>query len=123
MAFFNNTENDNNNLIDTQSQESNTENLLDNSNEPLVGITSDEEKPDDIIEVTVEENSEPVEKGELDFNKNNRENYEKLMEDSSTKKDDYWDSNNVFVKLLLLILGIIIICGVVYYIFAFMGSN
>lgn len=68
------------------------------------------------------ENASSVEKGELEFNKKNREDYEQLMEDSSTNKDGYWDSNNIFVRLLLLILGIIIIGGVVYYVFTFMGN-
>ena len=45
------------------------------------------------------------------------------MEDSSTNKDGYWDSNNIFVRLLLLVLGIIIIAGVVYYVFTYLGSN
>ncbi len=83
------------------------------------------------IEVTNEEennteqneNTSTGEKKELDFNKKNREDFEKLMEDSSTNKDGYWDSNNIFVRLLLLVLGIIIICGVIYYVLTFMGSN
>ena len=121
MAFFNNSEDNNDeNLVDSTSTDN--ESLIGDTNESLVSITSEEEKPNDIIEVTPEEDPVSVEKGELEFNKNNRENYEKLMEDSSTKKDDYWDSNNVFVKLLLLILGIIIIGGVVYYVFSYMGS-
>ena len=62
-------------------------------------------------------------KQELEFNRVNREGYEKLMEDSSTNKDGYWDSNNPFVKVLLLILGVIIILGVVYYVFTFMGTR
>jgi len=59
---------------------------------------------------------------ELDINKKNRESYENLMKDSSTNLDGYWDKNNVFVKLLLLILGIIIVAGAVYYIFLFLGN-
>ena len=69
-----------------------------------------------------EEENQINNKGELDFNKNNRESFEKLMEDSSVNKDGYWDSNNIFVKLLLLILGVIIICGVVYYVFTYMNN-
>lgn len=52
---------------------------------------------------------------ELAFNKKHREDYETLMDESSTKLDGYWDSKNVFVKLLLFILGIIIVLGCVYY--------
>lgn len=68
-----------------------------------------------------ENNTESVEKGELEFNKANREASEKLMEEASTNKEGYWDSNNIFVKLLLLGLGIIIILGAAYYILKYMG--
>lgn len=71
----------------------------------------------------IENNDDSVEKGELEFNKNNREYSEKLMEDASINRDGYWDSNNVFVKILLLVLGLIIIGGVVYYVFTYMGSK
>lgn len=71
----------------------------------------------------IENNDDSVEKGELEFNKNNREYSEKLMEDASINRDGYWDSNNVFVKVLLLVLGLIIIGGVVYYVFTYMGSK
>ena len=60
---------------------------------------------------------------ELDINKKNRENYENLMQDSSTNLDGYWDKNNAFVKLILLILGIVIIVGAGYYICVFLGSK
>ena len=55
---------------------------------------------------------------ELDVNRKNREDYEQLMKDSSTNLDGYWDKSNPFVRILLLVLGIIIICGVVYYFLA-----
>ncbi len=48
---------------------------------------------------------------ELEVNKKNREAYEKLMDESSTKLDGYFDKNNSFVKLLLLVLLVIIIVG------------
>ena len=69
------------------------------------------------------ENNSTEEKGELEFNKNNREYSEKLMEDASINRDGYWDSNNVFVKILLLVLGLNTIGGVVYYVFTYMGSK
>ena len=59
---------------------------------------------------------------ELEVNKEKREEYEKLMKDSSTKTDDYYDRKNPFVRLLLLVLAIIIILGVVYYGLAFFGK-
>lgn len=50
---------------------------------------------------------------ELEINKKNRENYEQLMKDSSTQLNGYWDSNNPFVKILLLGLFILIVVGAV----------
>jgi len=55
-------------------------------------------------------------KEELDINKKNREDYENLMKESSSKKDMYWDSNNPFVKVFLLLVGIIIVAGSLYFI-------
>lgn len=60
---------------------------------------------------------------ELEFNKNKREDYEELMKKSSTQLDGYWDKNNIFVRLLLLILGVIIIIGVAYYVTTYFGMN
>lgn len=51
---------------------------------------------------------------ELEVNKKNREDYEKLMKDSSTNLDGFWDSNNIFVKIFLLVLLVIIIAGSIY---------
>ena len=48
---------------------------------------------------------------ELEINKKNREEYEKLMDESSTKLDGYFDKNNSFVRLLLIILLIVIVVG------------
>lgn len=59
------------------------------------------------------------ENNELDVNKQKREEYENLMKDSSTQTEGYWDKNNLFVRLVLLILGIIIVLGVVYYALAY----
>ncbi len=56
---------------------------------------------------------------ELEINKKNREDYEKLMKESSTNLDGYWDKNNTFVKLLLLILGIIIVVGVIFFLYQY----
>ena len=56
---------------------------------------------------------------ELDVNKEKREEYEKLMQDSSTQLEGYYDKKNPFVILLLLILGSIIILGVIYYVVAY----
>ena len=60
---------------------------------------------------------------ELEINKKNREDYENLMEKSSTQFDGYWDKNNAFVRLLLLVLGVVIVLGVVYYVTAYLGTK
>ncbi len=59
---------------------------------------------------------------DLDFNKKNREDYESLMSDSSTKLDGYWDKKNPFVVLVLAILLVIIVVGSIYYIKAYLGQ-
>lgn len=67
------------------------------------------------------ENGNNQELKELDVNRQKREDYENLMKNSSTQLDGYWDSNNAFVKLILLILGLIIIAGVVWCITTYMS--
>lgn len=52
-------------------------------------------------------------KQELEVNRKNRENYEQLMKESSTQLDGYWDSNNPFVKILLIGLFVLIVVGAV----------
>ncbi len=52
---------------------------------------------------------------EVDINKKNRENYEQLMKESSVNLDDYYDKKNPFVRILLLLLGVVIVGGVIYY--------
>ena len=69
----------------------------------------------------IEEEKNTVENEELEFNKANREASEKLMEDASVNKDGYWDSNNTFVRVLLIGLGIIIVVGATYYILKYIG--
>ena len=58
-----------------------------------------------------EDNSE-----ELNFNREKRENFENLMANSSTNLDGYWDKNNPFVKLILLVLFVFIVFGIIYFI-------
>ena len=68
-----------------------------------------------------EQNDQTVTSEELEFNKRKREDYENLMKESSTNLDGYWDKNNPFVKILLLILAGIIVFGVVYYALVYFG--
>ena len=89
-----------------------------------IDLGDENNEQDNLVEITKEEEqTQPVEKGELEFNKNNREYSEKLMEESSTNKDGYWDSNNLFVRILLLALGVIIVIGSAYYIFTYLTQK
>lgn len=69
-----------------------------------------------------DEKNNTVVDSDLDFNKKNREDYENLMADSSSKLDGYWDKKNPFVILILVILLAIIVVGSIYYISAYMGK-
>ena len=61
-------------------------------------------------------------KKELEFNRRNRETTEQLMDDAATKLDGYYDKNNVFVRLLLLVLLVIIAVGSFIVLSMFFGS-
>ena len=67
------------------------------------------------------DNNQPAE--ELEFNKKNREDYEKLMKDSSTNLDNYWDKKNPVVQMLLFVLGIIILLGIAYYVLLYLSNR
>lgn len=69
-----------------------------------------------------DEKNNTVVDSDLDFNKKNREDYENLMADSSSKLDGYWDKKNPFVILILVILLAIIVVGSIYYISVYMGK-
>lgn len=64
---------------------------------------------------------EKVSSEELQVNKDNREYFEDLMKKSSTQLDGYYDRNNPFIRLLLLVLLAVIIFGVVYYFRSYFG--
>ena len=59
--------------------------------------------------------------GELEVNKKNREAYEKLMQESKSKYDMYYDRGNVFVRLFLFALFVFIVVGVVYYLLKYLA--
>ena len=58
-----------------------------------------------------ENNFNMSENGNLDVNKKNSEYYDKLMTEAGTNKDNYYDKNNPFVKILLIVLLAIIVVG------------
>lgn len=57
------------------------------------------------------QNNQENQNTELEVNRRNREDYEQLMKESSTNLDGFWDSNNIFVKVILLVLLVIIVVG------------
>ena len=59
----------------------------------------------------------------LEVNKKNSEEFEKLMDNASTNLDSYWDKNNPILKIFLLILLVIIVLGAIYYITAWNASK
>ena len=66
-----------------------------------------------------DEQNNQVTEQELEFNKQKREDYENLMQESSTNLDGYWDKNNPIVKIILLVLAAVIVFGVIYYALAY----
>ena len=60
---------------------------------------------------------------ELEINRRNREEFEQLMEESSTQLDGYYDKNNWFVRILLLGLLVIIVIGSIIVFAGYLGSQ
>lgn len=52
---------------------------------------------------------------DLEINQKNQQAYEKLVKESKTNLDSYYDKNNVFMRLVRLALLVFIIVGVAYY--------
>lgn len=52
----------------------------------------------------------------LNVNKKNEQEYLSMVEKAKVNQDDYLDSNNFLVKLLLFILFVVGIIGAIYYI-------
>ena len=65
----------------------------------------------DMINNGTENNFNMSENANLDVNKKNSEYYDKLMTESGTNKDNYYDKNNPFIKILLIVLFVIIVVG------------
>ena len=76
------------------------------------GTIDEEEENNNVSEVT----------DELDINRKNREGYEQLMKESSTKVDDYWDAKNPFVQIVLIGLLVFIAIGAIVIIGSYMAS-
>lgn len=50
----------------------------------------------------------------VEVNKKNQEEYNKLMSESSSNTDIYYDKKNPVIKIILLVLAIIIVLGVFF---------
>lgn len=62
-------------------------------------------------------------KKELEVNRQKREDYEKLMKESSTNLDGYWDKNSIVVKIILFVLLAIIVVGSTIIILSYFTSK
>ena len=60
---------------------------------------------------------------DLEFNREKREKYEKLMKESSTNLDGYWDKNNLLVKFILIVLGLVIVIGAGYIFYMYFNTT
>ena len=66
----------------------------------------------------VNNSSDHVENVDLEVNKRNQETFDSLMNNAKMKKNDYWDVNSPIVKIVLFILFVIIVIGLLYYVFS-----
>lgn len=53
---------------------------------------------------------------ELTVNKNNQEKFKDIMDNASMTYDSYWDFNNPVIRFILIVLGVIIVVGIIYYV-------
>lgn len=60
---------------------------------------------------------------ELEFNKKNREDFENLMEKSSTNLDNYYDKKNPIVQIFLFVIGVFILIGIAYYVLLYLANK
>ena len=55
-------------------------------------------------------------------NDKNKEEFQTIMDKAAVKTDDYYDKNNPFVKIILILLALFIIGSVIWMIVTYMGS-
>ncbi len=61
------------------------------------------------------DNDEIRDNNQSNVNERNHQEFQNLMEHSQKKYNDYWDINNPFIRLILIILFLVIVVGVAYY--------
>ena len=52
----------------------------------------------------------------IEVNNKNEKEFSNLMEHARKNYDNYWDKNNVFLRIFMLLLGLFIIGGTIYFI-------
>ncbi len=52
---------------------------------------------------------------ENNINQKNSQEFQRLMDHSKKKYDNYWDINNPIIRIILIILFLIIVLGASYY--------
>ncbi len=52
---------------------------------------------------------------DLEVNRKNQTAYEKLVDESKTSLDSYYDKNNIFIRVIRLALVVFIMVGFAYY--------
>ena len=60
---------------------------------------------------------------ELETNKKNSMEFQKVMDNAAKKYDSYLDRNNVFVKIVLFCILAFVILGCLYYAILWFGNN
>lgn len=60
---------------------------------------------------------------ELETNKKNSMEFEKVMDNAAKKYDSYLDRNNAFVKIILFCILAFVILGCLYYAILWFGNN
>ena len=60
---------------------------------------------------------------DLETNKKNSEEFDRVMDNASKKYDSYLDRNNIFVRLVLFCLFAFIVLGCLYYAILWFTNN
>lgn len=96
MAFFDKD------LFDSFDEEVKEENFKDLAKENL--------QADESIDITFKD---------LDVNQRNDIEFNRVMSNASVNYDSYWDKNNPFLRVLLIVLGVFIVVGILYFVFSY----
>ncbi len=107
MSFFDQNLSDDMEEKDIEDESSLEE---ENSGNSFIDI-SDEKDIEELHSKDQDQNSSSFD----DVNQSNQHQFDQIMDNASVHTDDYWDKNNPILKFILIILGIFIFFGVVYF--------